>query len=201
MNDLDDVTFARFVRRFAEIEHLVQGPPARTFPPMVHVRAGAAVLGRTAILIGAVLVLGAALVFAAVGLQPSPNPTPTSTPTLSPRVTIPPDSAAPDVVLGAYLSALAARDCDTAEQFIDSPIYRWSDILCGGAVSITEFSLVGEPSRSGYNRASMDALLTTDGRSSGMSADQGRFTFELQQRASGAWRIVEAHPWPIQLFP
>lgn len=201
MNEFDDVTFARFVRRFAEIEHVVPGPPTRTFPPIRHRRAGVVALKRTAIVIGAVLLLGAGLVFAAVGLQPSPTPTPIPTPTPSARVTIPPDSAAPDVVLGAYLSALVARDCDTAEQFIDSPIYRWSDMLCGGAVNITDFSLIGEPQREGYNRARLDALLTTDGRSIGLPADQGRFTFDLQQRTSGAWRIIDAYPWPITLFP
>jgi len=199
MNDFDDVTFSRFARRFAGIEHIVQGPPARAFAPMTHERAGAPALRRMAILIGAMLLLGAALGFAAIGFQPTPTPSPT--PTSAPRVTIPPDSAAPDVVLGGYLSALVARDCDTAEQFIDSPIYRWSDMLCGGAVNITDFRLIGEPQREGYNRARLDALLTTDGRSIGLPADQGRFTFDLQQRTSGAWRIIDAYPWPITLFP
>jgi hypothetical protein len=199
MNDFDDVTFARFARRFAEIEHVVPGPPERTFPSMMQVRTRAAALRRTGILIGAVLLLGAALGLAAIGFQPSPTPTPSPTPAA--RVTIPPDSAAPDLVLGAYLSALVARDCDTAEQFIDSPIYRWSDMLCGGAVTITDFSLIGEPRREGYNKARLDALLTTDGRSIGLPADQGRFTFDLQQRTSGAWRIIDAYPWPITLFP
>jgi hypothetical protein len=197
MNDFDDATFARFARRFAEIEHLVQEPPARAFVPVTNGPVGAPALKRMAILVGAVLLLGAALAFAVVGLQPSPTPTPAPTPGL----TLPPDSAEPQVVLGAYLGALIAGQCDVAEQYIDSPIYRWNEVLCGGTVSITEFSLVGEPRRIGYNQANMDAVLTTDGRLFGMPADKGRFTFELQQRASGAWRIIEARPWPIPLFP
>jgi hypothetical protein len=197
MNDFDDVTFARFARRFAEIEQLVHGPPTRTFPPLTDLGPRVSALRRSIVLLGALLLLGGALVFASFGLQPLPTPTPTPTPAL----TLPPDSAEPEVVLGAYLGALSAGQCDVAEQYIDSPIYRWSDILCGGAVRITEFSIVGEPRFFGTNRLDMDALLTTNGRSVGMSADQGQFTFELQQRSSGAWRIVEAHPWPIQLFP
>jgi hypothetical protein len=197
MNDFDDVTFGRFARRFAQIEPLVPAPPARSFPPLTDLGPRVSALRRSIVLLGALVLLGGALVFASFGLQPTPTPTPTPTAAL----TLPPDSAEPEVVLSAYLGALSAGQCDVAEQYIDSPIYRWSDILCGGTVRITEFSIVGEPRFFGFNRLDMDALLTTNGRSIGMAADQGQFTFELQQRASGAWRIVEAHPWPIRLFP
>jgi hypothetical protein len=190
MNDFDDVTFARFVRRFAEIEHLVQGPPARTFPPMTHRRVGAAALKRTAILIGTVLLLGAALVFAAVGLQPSPTPTPSP----APRVTVPPDSAAPDVVLAAYLSALQARDCEAAEEFVGSVVYRWNDTFCGEWTYITDFRITSDPRWWGINERAIDTVLTIIDPPTGRPAGQFSVTFQLQQQTSGAWRMIDAHP-------
>jgi hypothetical protein len=188
MNDFDDVTFSRFARRFSDIEHVVPGPPARTFPPVMQVRTRAAVLQRTAILIGAVLLLGAALVFAAVGLPPSPTPTPSA------RVTVPPDSAAPDVVLSAYLSALQARDCDAAEEFVGSVVYRWNDTFCGEWTYITDFRITSDPRWWGINERAVDTVLTIIDPPTGRPAGQFSVLFQMQQQTSGAWRIIDAHP-------
>ena len=189
MNNLDDVTFGRFARRFAQIERFVPAPPARAFPPTAGVQPRVSMLKRSAVLLGALLLLGGALVFASFGLQPTPPPT------SAPRVTVPPDSAAPDVVLSAYLSALQARDCDAAEQFVGSFVYRWNDALCGEFTYITGFKIIGLPQVLQPNSIRQNTVLTITGGGIYPPGDTS-FGFELQQQTGGAWRIIEALPGP-----
>jgi hypothetical protein len=203
MNEFDDTTFARFARRFAHIEQLVPEPPTRVFPPMTRVQPNLARLLRPAILLGAVLLLGGAFVFAAGGLQPGPTPTPSPTVAPSPRVTIPPDSAPREVVLDAYLSALVAGDCDTAGQFVGSPVYDWGgDAFCGGVTHVVGFRILGDSTWLAMNQVMVETALTTTGFTTGMQLPAGdySFFFDLQQQSSGAWRVVQAHPG-APLFP
>ena len=135
------------------------------------------------------------LVFAAAGLPPGPTPTPSPEATPSPRVTVPPDSVPPEVVLDAYLSALVAGDCDTAGQFVGSVVYNWGgDAFCGGITRVTGFRVLGEPGRLGFNMLAFSVALTTTGTTRGLPPGEVGSGVVLQQQSSGAWRVVQAYP-------
>lgn len=191
MNDLDGVTFAAFARRFSRIEQRVPDEARAAFTPLAY-RHRHGAFGRLAIAIGVVLVLGAALAIFSLGSWPAPitSPSPTAS---RPAVTLPPDSAAPDIVLAAYLSALQARDCDAAEQFVGSFVYRWNDALCGDWTHITAFRITGVPHVIAPNRINQGTVLTITGGGIYPPGDIECW-FELQQATSGAWRIIQALP-------
>ncbi len=199
MNNRDDIDFARFARRFASIEQLVPDPPARALPPMTRAQLGTAGLLRPVILLGVVLVLGAALAFAWIGSRSSPLvPLPSVSPSPSAAVTIPPDSAAPEVVLDAYLSALRAGECDIASALaVPTFMTQWNSFLCGGGTRITSFSIIDDGWAPPLQRTTVWLGVQMKTTGIGVTIPAGRDVFVsfmlqhqvIQRTPSDAWRI------------
>jgi len=176
MNDLDDTTFAQFTGRFARIEALVPDPPRPALRLERSRRYGVAVLARSVVLLGVLLLL-AAVVLSAIGSR-------------APAVTVPPDSAPPAVVLDAYLQALRAGDCETASR-LTLPVLFGDGHLCG-ATRVIAFSIDDrDPFWHTGNEVGFVTWLTTTGTAGGLPAGEIAMGYMLQQQSSGAWRIIE----------
>jgi hypothetical protein len=186
MNDLDELTFARFARRFAHVEQYIPAPPPRAFARALTRRSGVATLVRSALLL-AVLLLAAAIGLMAIGSR------------LAPTVTVPPDSSPPAVVLDAYLRALQAGDCGTADQLVDPLFFgTWNEALCGDITRVTGFAVVDGPVVwRQANEADFTATLSFTGGTHGLSAGEVTFRFTLRQQSSGKWRLVQADEQPV----
>lgn len=197
MNDLDDITFARFAMRFSEIERQVPEPPPHNVGAAVG-RRGPGPLSGFAGLVGIVILLAAAVGLAVIGSQLSPQPSPSP----SPAVTIPPDSAPPAVVLNAYLRALQAADCGTASQLTNPLVLSKGFVDLCGVTGVTAFSLLGDSVVVDPETVRMTASLTITGTRTGILAGEITYTYFLQKQTSGAWRIVDGAPHvPPSMFP
>jgi len=183
MNDLDEMTFARFAERFARIERQVPEPPLRVVDPAV-ARRRLARFSPIAAFVGVAILLAGIAGLAAIGPQPSPSPA---------AATIPPDTALPAVVLDAYLRALEAGDCDTARALTDPPFYSPSMIDLCGLTGVTRFSIEGDPVIVSPIMVRLRASMTITGMRA-IPAGEISFTYFLQQVRSGAWRIVDGGP-------
>lgn len=178
LNELDRKTFARFAERFARIERQIPDPPALAArmeiggrgraqrPPL----AGWAAIVVILAAVGGLVVIGSRL--------------------LPATVTVPPDSATAAEVLDAYLRAVQAGDCDTAEQLTYPLMFGPSMVDLCGVTGVTAFSVVGDPVVVDPDKVRMNANLTITGTSA-ISAGEISFTYFLQQQGSGVWRIVD----------
>lgn len=189
LNDLDGTTFARFAERFARIERQVPDPPALAARIAIGNRGRtqrSPLTGWAAVMVLLVAVGGLAVIGSRL---------------LPATVAVPPDSATAAEVLDAYLRAVQAGDCDTAEQLTDPLMFGPSMVDLCGVTGVTAFSVVGDPVVVDPDRVRMNASLTITG-TSGISAGEISFTYFLQQQGSGAWRIVDggAHIPPSMLL-
>ena len=194
LNDLDATTFARFAERFSRIERLVPDPPSLTDLMAIGSR------GRTrrsplSGWAGVVVLLVAVGGLALIGARLLPT-----------MVAVPPDAATAAEVLDAYLRAVQAGDCETAEQLTHPSQFGPGMVDLCGITGVTAFSVVGDPVVVHPDMVRMKASLTITG-TSGISAGKISFTYFLQQQGSGAWRIVDggAHtspsllPWRVEI--
>jgi hypothetical protein len=107
-----------------------------------------------------------------------------------PAVQLPPDSAAPAVVLDAYLRALVAGDCNTGRQLATESFGKGSGELCGNA-RVSAYRIDGEPARPSADEVVFSTTLTTAGSDDG-SIEPGEIIwfYSLDRQPNGSWRIV-----------
>lgn len=104
---------------------------------------------------------------------------------------IPPDSAPPDVVLTAYLSALVAGDCATAHALATPTFVVGSGELCG-AVTVSAFTPLTTSTTPFAGEVVYSTTLTITRGSSDRSVAPGDLIwfYQLDQQPSGPWRIT-----------
>lgn len=131
-----------------------------------------------------VILLAAAGGLALIGSRPSPSPA---------AVTIPPDSAPPEVVLDAYLRALQAGDCRTASQLTNPLVLNKEYVDLCAVTRVTAFSILGDPAVVDPYTVRLRASITITGTANGILPGEIAETFFVQQQPSGAWRIIEGY--------
>ena len=110
----------------------------------------------------------------------------------STNVAIPDDSASPDVVLDAYLSALAAGDCSTGARLAVED----GNVLCGH-VDVASYGILGHPSRIGPDRLIyVTTLLTAGSDDDRVGPGTATWFFSLDKQSSGAWRVAAVGSGP-----
>ena len=107
-----------------------------------------------------------------------------------PAVAVPPDSAAPEVVLDTYLRALVAGDCDTGRKLATATFRIGSGELCGSA-HVTAYRIETGQAHPSPDEVVYSAILTTTGSDDG-SIEPGEILwfYSLDRQPSGSWRIV-----------
>ena len=103
--------------------------------------------------------------------------------------TPPPDSAGPDIVLRAYLQALARGDCSAGTVLGTSTFGVGNGELCGHT-TVSGFTIDTPPATPSGTEVVFATTLLTSGTADG-SVPPGSITwfFDLQRQPNGAWRI------------
>jgi hypothetical protein len=105
-------------------------------------------------------------------------------------VSMPPDSAPPDVVLDTFLQAQVSGDCTTARSLsLGSPA-----LPCDGSIRAFTFDHGQAHTQSDLSvqyRVTLDVTIDF-----GMTAGEHGFTYRLQKQPSGAWRVISGSDGP-----
>ena len=109
----------------------------------------------------------------------------------APAVSLPTDSASPEVVLDTYLRALVAGDCSTASKLgVGAFKDRGSGNLCGDT-RVSAYGLLGDPARPSSGEQVFATTLTTTGSADGtVPAGEITWFFTLRYQPDGSWRIT-----------
>lgn len=106
-----------------------------------------------------------------------------------PAVAVPPDSAAPEVVLDTYLRALVAGDCDTGRKLATATFGKGSGELCG-ATRVSAYRIDAGPARPSADEVVYSTILTTTGSDDGsIEPGETMWFYSIDRQAIGAWRI------------
>jgi hypothetical protein len=92
-------------------------------------------------------------------------------------------------VLGAYLTALRAGDCDTARALTMSTFVVGNGELCG-ALHVSAFSSLTGPATPDDREVVFATTLTTNGDGASIPAGDITWFYALDQQPSGAWRLA-----------
>lgn len=106
------------------------------------------------------------------------------------KLSPPPDSATPDVVLGVYLDALVRGDC-TAGKVLGTSSFGFSNGELCGHTRVSAFSVDGRPARPNPTQVVFATTLVTSGTADG-SIHAGPITwfYTLMLQPSGSWRLA-----------
>lgn len=107
-----------------------------------------------------------------------------------PTFSAPPDSAAPQEVLAAYLRALMRGDC-AAGKALGTPTFgKGNGELCG-ATSVSSFRIDGPAPDPNATEWVFATTLVTTGSADG-SIQPGELTwfYDLRRQPNGSWRLV-----------
>jgi hypothetical protein len=103
---------------------------------------------------------------------------------------LPPDTAPPDVVLNAYLTALRESDCETAHALATSTFVKGNGELCGD-LHVAAFTVDGPPATPPDGEVIFATTLTTSGSGDGsVPAGEVTWFYSLVQQPGGAWRLT-----------
>jgi len=105
-------------------------------------------------------------------------------------VSPPPDSAAPDVVLGVYLDALVRGDCSAGRTLATSTFVFGNGELCGHT-TVSAFAVDGAPAQPNPTQVVFATTLVTSGTADG-SISPGTITwfYTLKLQPSGSWQLA-----------
>lgn len=109
-----------------------------------------------------------------------------------PAIQVPPDSAAPEVVLDTYLRALAAGDCETGRKLGAGMFLAGDDGDLCGQTRVTAYQLApGEPAHPNASEDVFAVELTTTGSDDGTIRPGGlAWFYSLDRQPDGTWRIT-----------
>lgn len=103
---------------------------------------------------------------------------------------LPTASAAPEVVLDAYLRALVAGDCDTGRKLVTTTFVKGNGELCGDT-QVSAYRIQPEPARPSADEAVFATTLTTSGTADrAVQAGDIIWFYSLDRQPDGSWRIV-----------
>ena len=103
---------------------------------------------------------------------------------------LPPASAAPEVVLDAYLRALVAGDCETGRKLATATFVKGNVELCGDT-QVSAYRIQPEPARPSADETVFATTLTTSGTADGtVQAGDRTWFYSLDRQHDGSWRIV-----------
>jgi hypothetical protein len=106
------------------------------------------------------------------------------------RVSMPPDSAEPLVVLQAWLAAVTAGDCETAHA-LALPSFKISNGELCGVLKITAIGIIHGPGVLSANHAAYAAELTTSGSDDGSILPGSLLWFvSIDRQPDGRWRLA-----------
>lgn len=135
-------------------------------------RVGAKPAGLVLLVVAATMTAIACSPVATTSTSPSPSPAP------------------PDVVLGAYLNALVAGDCDAARKLWVVTNGHTPGELCG-AVRVSAAKVRPGAATPSANEVVFVTTLTTSGSDDGtVPPGDIIWFFSLDRQADGSWRIV-----------
>lgn len=97
--------------------------------------------------------------------------------------------APPDVVLGEYLTALKAGDCDTANRLTTSSFIVSNGELCG-VLHVSAFAPLTGPATPSESEVVFSTELTTSGGDISMPDGEHTWFYTLDRQTSGAWLIT-----------
>jgi hypothetical protein len=104
------------------------------------------------------------------------------------QVVLPPDSAAPAVVLDAYLTAIQAGNCDGARALATSDFGDGTRAYCDG-MRVTGFDVFSDPSQISEREVEFALSLATAGGDETLPDGSHTWFFSLTREAGGAWRV------------
>jgi hypothetical protein len=106
-------------------------------------------------------------------------------------LTPPPDPAAPEVVLRAYLDALVKGDCSAGKVLGTATFTRSNGDLCG-QTTVQSYRIIGDhPATPNASEADFATGLVTTGSADG-TVNSGALTwfYQLQRAPGGPWRLT-----------
>jgi hypothetical protein len=111
------------------------------------------------------------------------------------NIDVPPDSATPEQVVRAYVTALNAHDCGTARDLTVPEEWSYSDGWCDDVASLENFDIVGSVSPTPDRVESVGVTFDLDWRflhgDGSMPEGRTAWGYELQRTSADApWRIV-----------
>jgi hypothetical protein len=106
-----------------------------------------------------------------------------------PAVSLPPDSAPPEVVLDVYLRALVAGDCETAAKLTFGTFDLGNGELCG-YVTVTAFEVDSTPATPTDHEVVFATKLTMSGGDGSIRDGTNLWFYQLQRQANGSWRLT-----------
>jgi len=101
---------------------------------------------------------------------------------------IPPQSAPPEAVLAAYLTALMAGDCETGRALATSTFVVGDGELCG-TLRVTSATVDGDPVKDSDRSVLVFVTLVVSGGGAAMPDGAHDWTYMLERLANGAWRL------------
>lgn len=117
----------------------------------------------------------------------------------TPSFSVPPDSAAPSVVLDAYLRALLAGDCGAGKALGTGTFRPSNGDLCGDT-QVTAFQVMGDPATPSDGEVVFGTKLTTSGSRDGTvppATSPGSTSFNARRAEPGVSRVEAAVRDPI----
>lgn len=106
-----------------------------------------------------------------------------------PAVTLPPDTAEPDVVLDAYLRTLVAGDRDTGRELATTTFRKGNGDLCGGT-DVTAYRIDGSVQPSADEVVFATTVTTTGDGGQSIHAGEMTWFYSLIRQSDGSWRIT-----------
>lgn len=101
---------------------------------------------------------------------------------------LPPDSASPAVVLGAYLTLLQAGNCDRASALATPGSSDGTHDYCD-LMRVTGFDLASEPAQINADEVEFSLVLGTSGGDETVPDGSHAWFFALVRQPGGAWRV------------
>jgi hypothetical protein len=105
-------------------------------------------------------------------------------------VALPPEQAAPEVVLDSYLRALLAGDCETGRKLVTLSFKRGNGELCGDT-RLLAYRIDPRTARPSPDEIVFSTILTTTGTNDrSIEAGEMIWFYSVSRQPNGFWRLV-----------
>lgn len=113
------------------------------------------------------------------------------------RLSLPPRSASPSLVLATYLEALSVGDCATARTLATVSFASGEGIWCGpGRPRVLAYENPGNPAQPNATEADFAVAVTTEGQPISFYDGPYGWFFIVRAQPDGSWRVDGAGTGP-----